>query len=69
MKRPRLKHALGIVYVLILIAFSFLFFTNDFGIVDLRKTSVVIGVALDIEEDEVVLTAQLAVPQLSLIHI
>lgn len=63
MKRPRLKHALGIVYVLILIAFSFLFFTNDFGIVDLRKTSVVIGVALDIEEDEVVLTAQLAVPQ------
>ena len=29
----------------------------------MRKTSVVIGVALDIEEEEVVLTAQLAVPQ------
>ncbi|MDE7087277.1 MAG: hypothetical protein K2O67_03695 [Clostridia bacterium] len=40
-----------------------MFFTNDFGLLDLRKTSVVIGVGLDIEDDEVVLTAQLAVPQ------
>ena len=63
MKRPRLKHWLGLVYLLIFGVFTFLFFTNDFGILDLRKTSVVIGVALDIEEDEVVLTAQLAVPQ------
>ncbi|MDE7163451.1 MAG: Ger(x)C family spore germination C-terminal domain-containing protein [Clostridia bacterium] len=63
MKRPRLKYALSVIYLLVFAALAFLFFTNDFGLLDLRKTSVVIGVALDIEEDEVVLTAQLAVPQ------
>ena len=63
MKRPRLKYALSVVYLLVFAALAFLFFTNDFGLLDLRKTSVVIGVALDIEDDDVVLTAQLAVPQ------
>ncbi len=63
MKRPRLKRALSIFYLFIFVVLTFLFFTNDFGLLDLRKTSVVIGVGLDIEEDEVVLTAQLAVPQ------
>lgn len=63
MKRPRLKRCLSVIYVLIFAALTFLFFTNDFGLLDLRKTSVVIGVALDIEQEEVVLTAQLAVPQ------
>lgn len=63
MRRPRLKHALGVVYLLIFAVLAFMFFTNDFGLLDLRKTSVVIGVALDTEEDDVVLTAQLAVPQ------
>lgn len=63
MNRPRLKRALSVLYALIIAACTFLFFTNDFGLVDLRKTAVVIGVGLDIEEEEVVLTAQLAVPQ------
>ncbi|MCM1545991.1 MAG: hypothetical protein NC033_03035 [Clostridiales bacterium] len=63
MKRPALKRSLTIFYLLIFAVLSFLFFTNDFGLLDLRKTSVVIGVGLDIEEEEVVLTAQLAVPQ------
>lgn len=63
MKRPRLKRSLSIMYLFIFAALAFLFFTNDFGLLDLRKTSVVIGVGLDMEEDEVVLTAQLAVPQ------
>lgn len=63
MKRPRLKRCLSVIYVLIFAALTFLFFTNDFGLLDLRKTSVVIGVALDIEQEDVVLTAQLAVPQ------
>lgn len=52
-----------IICALIIAALSFLFFTNDFGLVDLRKTSVVIGVGLDREGDELELTAQLAVPQ------
>jgi len=61
--KESIKRFTPIFYWLVIIALLCLFFTNDFGIVDLRKTSVVIGVALDIEEDEVVLTAQLAVPQ------
>lgn len=63
MKRPNVKRSLSILYLLIFAALTFLFFTNDFGLLDLRKTSVVIGVGLDIEQEEVVLTAQLAVPQ------
>lgn len=63
MKKPRLKRWLSFVYLLIFAALTFLFFTNDFGLLDLRKTSVVIGVGLDMEDEEVVLTAQLAVPQ------
>ena len=51
MRRPRLKYALSVVYLLVFAALTFLFFTNDFGLLDLRKTSVVIGGALDIEED------------------
>lgn len=63
MKRPHVKKALSVLYLLIFAVLAFFFFTNDFGLLDLRKTSVVIGVGLDIEEEEVVLTAQLAVPQ------
>lgn len=63
MKRPRIKHRLSFLYLLIFAILAFFFFTNDFGLLDLRKTSVVIGVGLDIEENEVVLSAQLAVPQ------
>lgn len=57
------KRLIGLIYAAIIIFLSALFFTNDFGIVDLRKTSVVIGVGIDIEEDDLVLTAQLAVSQ------
>ncbi|MCM1438106.1 MAG: hypothetical protein NC131_02685 [Roseburia sp.] len=63
MKKPNGKRLLNLLYPLIFVVLAFLFFTNDFGLLDLRKTSVVIGVGLDIEQDEVVLTAQLAVPQ------
>ncbi len=63
MKRPLIKHRLSFLYIIIFAVLAFFFFTNDFGLLDLRKTSVVIGVGLDIEQDEVVLTAQLAVPQ------
>ncbi len=63
MKRPQIKKRLSILYLVIFAVLAFFFFTNDFGLLDLRKTSVVIGVGLDVEEEEVVLTAQLAVPQ------
>lgn len=63
MKSKKLKKSLSVLYILMFLALAFMFFANDFGLVDLRKTSVIIGVALDMEEDEVVLTAQLAIPQ------
>ena len=58
-----LKKCAAIICALAIAGLTFLFFTNDFGLVDLRKTSVVIGVGLDKTGDELELTAQLAVPQ------
>lgn len=52
-----------VIYWLIIFALLALFFTNDFGLVDLHKTSVVVAVGIDTEEDEVLVTAQVAVPQ------
>ncbi|MGN1372613.1 MAG: Ger(x)C family spore germination C-terminal domain-containing protein [Candidatus Coproplasma sp.] len=57
------KRLSGLFIALLIVVLSALFFTNDFGLVDLRKTSVIIGVGIDFEEDdEMTLTAQLAVP-------
>ncbi|MGN0813104.1 MAG: Ger(x)C family spore germination C-terminal domain-containing protein [Candidatus Coproplasma sp.] len=62
-KESLLKRLSGLFIALLILVLSALFFTNDFGLVDLRKTSVIIGVGIDFEgEDEMVLTAQLAVP-------
>ncbi|MGN1103660.1 MAG: Ger(x)C family spore germination C-terminal domain-containing protein [Candidatus Coproplasma sp.] len=62
-KESFFKRLSGMFIALLIIVLSALFFTNDFGLVDLRKTSVIIGVGIDFEgDDELVLTAQLAVP-------
>lgn len=63
MKKFDFKRALNVVYAAIILVFTVLFFTNDFGIVDIRKTSVVIGAGIDIVENGVRVTTQLAVPQ------
>ncbi|MDE7306651.1 MAG: hypothetical protein K2N33_04610, partial [Clostridia bacterium] len=52
-----------VIYWAILIALIGLFFTNDFGLVDIHKTSIIVAVGIDLNEDEVQVTAQLAVPQ------
>ena len=52
-----------IICALVITGLIFLFFTNDFGLVDLRKTSVVVGVGLDRQGEELTLTAQIALPQ------
>ncbi len=52
-----------ILYWAIIIALLGLFFTNDFGLVDIHKTSFIVAVAVDIEDEEVQVTAQVAVPQ------
>lgn len=52
-----------VLYWAIIIALLGLYFTNDFGLVDIHKTSFIVAVAVDAEEDEVQVTAQIAVPQ------
>lgn len=52
-----------VIYWLVLLALLVLFFTNDFGLVDIHKTSIITAVGIDVEEGEVLVTAQIAVPQ------
>lgn len=57
----RLKRAKFFLLAIILLL-SF-FFSNDFGLIDVEKTSIITAVAIDIENDEYLLTAQSAVPE------
>ena len=59
----RLRRLSALVYAIVILAMSFLFFTNDFGLVDIRKTAVIIGAGIDLNENGVAVTAQIAVPQ------
>lgn len=43
----------------------FLFFSNDFGLIDIQKTAIVMAVGVDREESTFIVTAQLAIPQAS----
>ena len=43
----------------------FLFFTNDFGLIDIQKTAIVTAVGIDRDENGFLLTSQIAVPQAS----
>ena len=52
-------------YVLLVVFLLFLFFTNDFGLLNIQKTAIVTAVAIDKEETDFVLTAQIAVPTAS----
>ena len=52
-------------YILIVAVLAFLFFSNDFGLTDVQKTAIVMAVGIDREEDEFILTSQIAVPQAS----
>lgn len=46
----------------ILVLFTF-FFTNDFGLIDVEKTSIITAIAIDYEKDKYIVTAQIAVPE------
>ncbi len=63
MKKINLKRVASIIYAVVIIAMSFLFFTNDFGLVDIRKTAVIIGAGIDLKDGGVSVTAQVAIPQ------
>jgi Ger(x)C family germination protein len=53
----------SVLYALFILLFTIVFFTNDFGLTDIRKTSVVVGMGIDAEGDNINVTAQIAVPQ------
>ena len=63
MKKISLKRVASIIYAVVIISMSFLFFTNDFGLVDIRKTAVIIGAGIDLTDGGVSVTAQVAIPQ------
>lgn len=61
--RERLRRFSVIFFWLAFLALAALFFTNDFGLVDIHKTSLIVAVGIDTTENEVQVTAQLAVPK------
>lgn len=52
-------------YLLIILALAFLFFTGDFGLIDVQKTAIVMAVGIDREEETFIITSQIAIPQAS----
>lgn len=51
-----------IVLLIALAVFTF-FFSNDFGLIDVEKTSIITAIAIDKEGEDYLLTAQIAVPE------
>ena len=51
-----------IAFILLTVAMLFLFFSNDFGLVDIHKASIVVAVGVDVTESGYEVTAQAAVP-------
>ncbi len=59
-----MKSTLKAKILMILVAVLFLFFfSNDFGLIDVEKTSIITAIAIDKEENDFVVTAQIAVPE------
>lgn len=52
-------------YLLAVFLLAFLFFSNDFGLVDVQKTAIVMAIGVDREEDTYIITSQIAIPQSS----
>ncbi|MBQ9728067.1 MAG: hypothetical protein IJV85_00560 [Clostridia bacterium] len=50
-------------YLILIAAFVLLFFSNDFGLIDVQKTAIVLAVGIDREDDTFIVTSQIAVPQ------
>ena len=52
-------------YVALILALLVLFFSNDFGTTDVQKTAIVMAVGIDRQEEEFIVTSQIAIPQSS----
>ena len=63
--RGSFKKKVPVLYALAAIFLTILFFSNDFGLVDIQKTAIVLAVGIDREEDSFVVTSQIAAPSAS----
>ena len=52
-------------YLLVITVLAFLFFTNDFGTLDVQKTAIVMAVGVDLGGGRIIKKAQIAIPQSS----
>jgi len=55
-------HKAKLIMLIVLAIFVF-FFSSDFGLIDVEKTSIITAIAIDKENDEYKVTAQIAVPE------
>lgn len=55
-------HKAKLIMLIVLAIFVF-FFSSDFGLIDVEKTSIITAIAIDKEQDEYKVTAQIAVPE------
>ena len=61
--RKFLKTAPMKLYLILLAVVAFAFFSNDFGLVDIQKTAIILAAGIDRTESGYSLTAQIAVPK------
>lgn len=52
-------------YLIVIVFLAFLFFSNDFGLLNVQKTAIVMAVGVDREEDTFIVTSQIAIPKSS----
>lgn len=60
-----LRRKTPVIYVLAVIFLTILFFSNDFGLVDIQKTAIVLAVGIDRENEEFIVNSRIAVPSSS----
>lgn len=53
------------IILLVIFAITILFFSNDFGLIDIEKTAIITAIAIDKEDDQYTVTCQIAVPEAS----
>lgn len=58
--RNTVRYYLAIAALLI-----FFFFSNDFGLIDIQKTAIIMAVGIDREDNTFIVTTQIAVPEAS----
>ena len=52
-------------FLLISIFLTFLFFTTDFGLIDIQKTAIVLAAGIDRDGDDFIVTSQISIPKSS----